>query len=68
MHSVAIVMLLTLCAVAVIPLTIGYNLWLVRSVLPRLAALPARVARTVLAICIALPWIVIAIVLWVLLG
>ena len=68
MHGVTIVILLTLFAVAVIPLTIGYNLWLVRSVLPKLAALPPRVARTVLAICIAWPWIVIAIILWAILG
>lgn len=68
MNSATIVILLILFAVAVIPLTVGYNLWLVRSVLPKLAALPPRVARTVLAICIAMPWIVIAIIVWVLLG
>lgn len=68
MNSATIVILLILFAVAVIPLTIVYNLWLVRSVLPRLAALPPRVARTVLAMCIALPWIMVAIIVWTLLG
>ena len=68
MNSATIVILLILFAVAVIPLTIGYNLWLVRSVLPNMAALPPRVARTVLAICIALPWIIVAIIVWALLG
>lgn len=68
MNSATIVILLILFAVAVIPLTIVYNLWLVRSVVPRLAALPPRAERTVLAMCIALPWITVAIIVWTLLG
>jgi hypothetical protein len=65
MQGVGVVFLLTLFALAVIPLTIGYYLWLARTVLPRIAAaLPPRSARMVLAMCIALPWFVVAVTVW----
>ena len=65
MQAVGIVILLTVFALAVIPLTIAYYLWLAGIVLPRVAAaLPLRSARMVLAMCIALPWFVVALALW----
>jgi hypothetical protein len=65
MQAVGIVIVLTVFALAVIPLTTAYYLWLARTVLPRVgAALPSRTARTVLAMCIALPWFVGALLLW----
>ncbi|HEV2073872.1 MAG TPA: hypothetical protein VGR29_09550 [Thermomicrobiales bacterium] len=65
MQAVGIVILLTVFALAVIPLTIAYYLWLARTVLPRVAAaLPPRSARMVLAMCIALPWFVVALAVW----
>jgi hypothetical protein len=68
-QAVGIVVLLTLFALVVIPLTIGYYLWLARSVLPRVAAaLPPRSARMVLAMCIALPWFVVAVTVWLFQG
>ena len=65
MQAVGIVILLTVFALAVVPLTIAYYLWLARTVLPRVAAaLPPRSARMVLAMCIALPWFVVALTVW----
>ncbi len=65
MQGTGIVILLTVFALVMIPLTIGYYLWLARSVLPRVAAaLPPRSARMVLAMCIAFPWFVVAVMAW----
>ncbi len=46
MYPAVIVVLLTVLAVALIPLTIGYYLWLARHVAPRVASLPTRIARS----------------------
>ncbi len=65
MQAVGIVILLTVFALGVIPLTIAYHLWPARTVLPRVAAaLPPRSARMVLAMCIALPWFLVALTVW----
>ena len=64
MQGAVIVILLTVFALAVIPLTIGYYLWLARTVVPRVASLPPAIARRILAMYIALPWIVIAVTVW----
>ena len=56
-----IVVVLTLLAVAMIPATIGYYLWLAQHVAPRLLFLPTRLAIAILGGWIALPWIVLAI-------
>ncbi|MDQ4045680.1 MAG: hypothetical protein M3173_09575 [Chloroflexota bacterium] len=64
MQTVGIVIALTLFAVAMIPLIAWYYLWLARRVLPRLLDLPAGIARTALAVTIALPWILAALVAW----
>jgi hypothetical protein len=64
MQTTAIVLMLLLFAVALIPVSIGYYLWLARSIVPRTVALPPLLARTALALCVALPWIAIALVLW----
>lgn len=69
MQAVGIVILLTLFALVVIPLSIGCYLWLARTVLPRVAAaLPPRSARMVLAMWIALPWFVVALTVWLFRG
>jgi hypothetical protein len=66
MHPAAIVLLLTLAAMAVAPLLIAYDLWLMRAVVPTVLRLHARLVRPVLALSIALPWIVAALtVLWI---
>jgi hypothetical protein len=61
----SVVIVLTVFALAVIPLTAWYYLWLARAVLPRVrSVLPPRIARTVLALCIALPWCVAGLGHW----
>lgn len=64
MEGVFIVILITVLALAVIPLTIGYYLWLSRTVVPKVIVLPPLIARTVLAMCIAFPWFAMALVVW----
>ena len=61
----AVVALLTLLAVGLIPATIAYYLWLARHVAPRLVSLPTRLVITILALWVALPWVVLATALWV---
>ena len=63
--AAAIVALPTLLAVGLIPVTIAYYLWLARHVAPCLVPLPTRLAVAILALWIALPWVVLAIALWV---
>ena len=63
-----LVALLTLAAVALVPVTIGYYLWLARFVAPRLVFLPTRLAITVLAVWVAMPWIVLAAAAWLVWG
>jgi hypothetical protein len=55
-------------AVAIVPATIGYALWVGNHVTPRLVNLPIVFARMIAAFCLALPWIVIAGVVWVVWG
>ncbi len=59
-----IVVVLTLLAVALIPATTGYYLWLAQHLAPRLVVLPTRLAIAILGGWIALPWIVLALVVW----
>ncbi len=58
------VVLLTVAAVARIPVTIGYYLWLARSVAPRLVSLSTRLAITILAVWVALPLILLTAAVW----
>ncbi len=62
--AAGIIALLTLLAVALIPTTIGYYLWLARHVAPRLVSLPTRLAITILALWVALPWVALAAAVW----
>lgn len=64
MQPALIVVLLTLLAVALIPVSIGYYLWLARNVAPRVAFLPTRIAIMILGVWIALPWLVVAAAVW----
>ena len=64
MQGAGIVILLTLFALVMIPLTIGYYLWLARTVLPKVATLPPLIARMVLAMCVALPWLAATLAVW----
>ena len=59
-----IVVVLAVLAVAVIPVTVGYCLWLARHVAPRLASLPTRLAIAILGLWVALPWIALATAVW----
>ena len=63
-HPAIIVALLVLLAIAVIPITVRYYLWLARHVLPRLVPLPIRLAIVILGLWIALPWIVLTTAVW----
>ncbi len=65
MADAAIVALLTLLAVVLIPATIAYYRWLARHVVHRLVPLPMRLAISILALWVALPWVVLAIAFWV---
>jgi hypothetical protein len=64
MQTAVIVLLLAVFAVAVIPIVIGYYLWLARSIVPKTIILPPLLARTAIALCVALPWIASALILW----
>ncbi len=68
MSPALLVAVLTLAAVALIPVAIGYYLWLARHVAPRLVALPTRLAVTIVAIWVALPWILLTAAGWLLWG
>ena len=59
-----IVAVLTVLAVAVIPVTIGYYVWLGRHVAPRLVSVPTRLAIAILGLWVALPWIALTTALW----
>ena len=59
-----IVVVLAVLAVALIPVTIGYYLWLAGHVAPRLVALPTRLAIAVLGFWVALPWLAVAVAVW----
>ncbi len=63
-EAALIVALLAGLAVAVIPATVGYYLWLARHVAPRLVPLPARLAIAILGLWVALPWAVLAAAVW----
>lgn len=52
-----IVVVLTVLAVALIPVMVGYYLWLGRHIAPRLVFLPPRLAIAVLGFWVALPWL-----------
>ncbi len=62
--SAMIVVVLAALAVAVVPVTVGYYLWLARHVAPRLVSLPTRLAIAILGLWVALPWIALATVVW----
>ncbi len=63
-NPAGIVALLALLAMALIPASIMYYLWLAKHVAPCLVALPTRLAISVLALWVALPWVLGATVLW----
>jgi hypothetical protein len=53
---------------AIVPLTNGYAFWLVNHLVPRLSDLPVPVARMITALCLALPWLVLAGAVWAAFG
>ena len=55
---------LTVLAIAVIPVTARYYLWLARHVLPHLVPLPIRLAIVILGLWVALPWIALTMAVW----
>ncbi len=63
-EATAVVVLMTLLAVVLIPVSIAYYFWLARHVAPRVARLPTRLAIFVLGLWIALPWLVLAAAVW----
>ncbi len=62
--AIAVVALVTLLAVVLIPVSIAYYVLLARHVAPRVAHLPTRLAIFILGLWIALPWLVLATVVW----
>lgn len=64
MQTAALVLVVAVLAVAVVPIMIGYYLWLARSIVPRTVVLPPLLARTAIALCVALPWVASAFILW----
>jgi len=63
-----VVVVLAALAVAIVPVSVAYALWLARHVAPRLAFLPTRLAIAVLGLWIVLPWVVLAAVAWLVAG
>jgi hypothetical protein len=63
-----LIFLVIVLAIAVIPATIGYYFWLARNVAPRVAWMPPRVAVPVMAFWIALPCLLLAVTMWLLVG
>lgn len=59
-----LVVLIITAALAAIPLTIVYYLWLSRQVAPRVAWLPLPVAMTVVAGWVAAPWLALLAAVW----
>ncbi|MDP9366337.1 MAG: hypothetical protein M3Q10_19300 [Chloroflexota bacterium] len=60
-----VVVVLAALAVAIVPVSVAYSHWLARNVAPRLAFLPTRLAIAVLGAWVALPWVALAAVAWV---
>jgi len=63
-RQAVIVVVLTVLAIGVIPVTVRYYQWLARHVLPHLAPLPIRLAIVILGLWIALPWIALTTDVW----
>lgn len=63
MH-VEIAIALALFAVVIIPLSIAYYAWLGRHLAPRLVALPIILGISIFALVAALPWLIVATLVW----
>ena len=63
-NAAASVALVPLFAVALMPATMVYYLWLARHVAPRLVSQPIRLAITILALWVALPWVLLTVAVW----
>jgi len=58
------VLLIVVGALAAIPLSILYYLWIGRHVAPRVAWLPLPVGMTIVAGWVAAPWLALLAVVW----
>lgn len=59
------VALIVVAALAAIPLSILYYLWIARHVAPRVTWLPLLVGMTVVAGCVAAPWLALIAAVWI---
>ncbi|MCO5175951.1 MAG: hypothetical protein M9890_03110 [Thermomicrobiales bacterium] len=53
-----------LVACAIVPLTLIYYRWLARAIAPRVLWLPLPVGMTIIACCVAAPWLVVLALVW----
>lgn len=60
------VLLIAVAALAAIPLSIVYYLWIARQVAPRVAWLPIPVGMTIVAVWVAAPWLALLVAVWLL--
>lgn len=58
------VLLIVAGALAAIPLTILYYLWIARHVAPRVSWLPIPVGMTIVAVWVAAPWLMLLAAVW----
>ncbi|HMM41456.1 MAG TPA: hypothetical protein PKA95_06105 [Thermomicrobiales bacterium] len=59
------VLLIVVAALAAIPLSIVYYLWIARHVAPRVAWLPIPVGMTIVAAWVAAPWLALLAAVWI---
>jgi hypothetical protein len=59
-----LVALVVLAAIMMIPVTIVYYFWIARHIAPHLVPLPMPLGMTIIALWVAAPWALVAVVLW----
>jgi hypothetical protein len=59
-----LIALVILAAIAMIPVTIAYYFWIARHVAPLLLPLPMPLGMTIIALWVAAPWALLAVILW----
>jgi hypothetical protein len=59
-----LVALAVLFAVVMLPITIAYYFWIARHVAPYLLPLPLPLGMTIVALWVAAPWALFAVVIW----
>lgn len=59
-----LVTVITLMALLLIPVTIAYYFWIARHIAPYLVPLPIPLGMTIIALWVAAPWALFAVIIW----